>query len=174
MIKINKKRRDAGFTLLELLTVVGIIGLMASIVMASTNNARMRGRDAKRQSDMLQIQTALDWYLDLNSRYPDSDNDGCGSWDVGNRDLDFISGGLAPTLTDPPEDAIGTGNCSGYRYYRFAAGSFGCDTNRGPFYVLGVTDMESLPSPHPDSPGFSCPGRDFQTEMDWVTGKFEL
>ena len=62
----NKK----GFTLIELLVVVAIIGILASIVLASLNTARKKGRDARRIADIKQIQLALELYFDANKSYP--------------------------------------------------------------------------------------------------------
>jgi len=64
----NKKRK--GFTLIELLVVIAIIGLLATLAVVALNNARSKSRDAKRVSDIKQIQTALElFYLD-NNGYP--------------------------------------------------------------------------------------------------------
>ena len=54
----NKK----GFTLVELLVVIAIIGLLATIAFISLNSARGKARDAKRISDIRQIQTALELF----------------------------------------------------------------------------------------------------------------
>ena len=51
-----------GFTLIELLVVISIIGLLATIVSVGLNDARAKGRDAKRLSDVGQITKALDVY----------------------------------------------------------------------------------------------------------------
>lgn len=59
-----------GFTLIELLVVVAIIGILSSIVLASLNSARKKGRDARRISDIKQLQLALELYYDSTGGYP--------------------------------------------------------------------------------------------------------
>ncbi|UPA22623.1 type II secretion system GspH family protein [Candidatus Peribacteria bacterium] len=56
--------RRAGFTLLELLVVIGIIGALASIVVAALSPTRQlaSSRDAKRQSDVNAILNAVYQY----------------------------------------------------------------------------------------------------------------
>jgi len=62
----NKK----GFTLIELLVVVAIMGLLAALAVVALNTARARARDARRVSDIKQIQTALELYYMDNYKYP--------------------------------------------------------------------------------------------------------
>ena len=62
----NKK----GFTLIELLVVIAIIGLLSTLSVLALNGARARARDAKRISDIKQIQTALEMYYNENNAYP--------------------------------------------------------------------------------------------------------
>jgi prepilin-type N-terminal cleavage/methylation domain-containing protein len=50
----------AGFTLIELLVVVAIIGLLASIILASLSTARQKGRDARRLSDLREMANTLE------------------------------------------------------------------------------------------------------------------
>jgi prepilin-type N-terminal cleavage/methylation domain-containing protein len=59
-----KKGYKLGFTLIELLVVIAIIGVLASIVLASLNSAREKSRDARRITDIKQIQLALELYFD--------------------------------------------------------------------------------------------------------------
>jgi prepilin-type N-terminal cleavage/methylation domain-containing protein len=51
-----------GFTLIELLVVIAIIGLLSSVILGSLNSARKKGRDARRLSDVKEIQVALELY----------------------------------------------------------------------------------------------------------------
>ncbi|NTV22448.1 MAG: prepilin-type N-terminal cleavage/methylation domain-containing protein [Candidatus Yonathbacteria bacterium] len=65
------KNSNRGFTLIELLVVIAIIGILSSVVLASLNSAREKSRDAKRVSDIKQLQLALELYYDTNQEYPD-------------------------------------------------------------------------------------------------------
>lgn len=64
---INKQK---GFTLIELLVVIAIIGILSTLAVISLNNAREKSRDAKRISDIKQIQTALELYYNDGGGYP--------------------------------------------------------------------------------------------------------
>lgn len=59
-----------GFTLVELLVVIAIIGLLSTLAVVSLGSARTKARDARRISDIRQIQTALELYFATNSQYP--------------------------------------------------------------------------------------------------------
>lgn len=65
----NIKRR--GFTLLELLVVIGIIALLVSMAAVSYNAAQVRTRDSRRKADMNAMKDALEQYYSANSfAYP--------------------------------------------------------------------------------------------------------
>ncbi len=51
------KNNRKGFTLIEMLVVVAIVGLLSSVVVVGVGGARQKARDAKRVSDVRQIQT---------------------------------------------------------------------------------------------------------------------
>ena len=72
MFNTTKKRGEGGFTLIELLVVIAIIGLLSSVILASLNGARRKGRDARRMADLKEIQVALELYYgnQTNPAYP--------------------------------------------------------------------------------------------------------
>jgi type II secretion system protein G len=67
-MRLQKSKR--GFTLIELLVVIAIIGLLSTIVMVFYGNARVKARDARRLSDLKQMQTALELYYTDDGDYP--------------------------------------------------------------------------------------------------------
>lgn len=64
-----RKSCDAGFTLVELLVVVAIIGILAAVVLASLSSARTTARDAARVAQLNEIVKALDMYYLENGQY---------------------------------------------------------------------------------------------------------
>lgn len=72
MFTLLSNRRIKGFTLVEMMIVLGIIGILTTVVLASTSIARTKSRDTKRQADMKEIQLALALYFDVNRLYPAS------------------------------------------------------------------------------------------------------
>ncbi|MBI2644960.1 prepilin-type N-terminal cleavage/methylation domain-containing protein [Candidatus Uhrbacteria bacterium] len=70
--------RHKGFTLVELLVAIGIIGILSSIAVVSVSNVRAKARDAKRIADVKQIQTALESYFNDQNAYPATKRDTLG------------------------------------------------------------------------------------------------
>lgn len=60
MLKRIGREKQTGFTLIELLVVISIIGLLASIVLASLSVARKNAQFAKIQADAQAIETQVD------------------------------------------------------------------------------------------------------------------
>jgi len=83
VIKVQSSKlkvKSFGFTLMELLIVIAILGLLATIGLGSFRSSQMKGRDAQRKSDLTQIQKALEMYHNDYSGYPETLPAGGGSW----------------------------------------------------------------------------------------------
>ncbi len=65
-----KKMNHKGFTLVELLVVIAIIGLLSTLAVVALGSARQKARDARRMSDLKQMQTALELYYTDRNAYP--------------------------------------------------------------------------------------------------------
>ncbi len=105
-----KNKKQKGFTLLELLVVIGIIGLLASIIVVNLTGARRRARDTKRVADVRNIQTANEDYYGKYGKYPVTL-------------ADLVTGGQLPMWPQDPLAPSGTSctansdSCYWYAYY---------------------------------------------------------
>ncbi|MFA6520562.1 MAG: type II secretion system protein [Candidatus Paceibacterota bacterium] len=63
------KKMNKGFTLIELLVVVAIIGILASVVLASLNTARSKGKDASVQASMSSMRAQAELGVSSSGTY---------------------------------------------------------------------------------------------------------
>lgn len=64
------KQKKLGFTLLELLLVIAILGSLAALISGNFLTSLSKGRDAARKSDLSQIQRGLELYYEDAKEYP--------------------------------------------------------------------------------------------------------
>ena len=66
----NSLKFKRGFTLAEILIVIAIIGILASIALIGLGGSRVKARDAKRIAEVRQIQSGLELYFNRCGFYP--------------------------------------------------------------------------------------------------------
>lgn len=67
---IKNNIKSNGFTLIEILIVVGIVGILATIVLSSISSSRAKSRDSNRVAALKQTRIALELYKNDNGFYP--------------------------------------------------------------------------------------------------------
>lgn len=142
-----------GFSLVEIIVVVSIVAILASVSFVGISKSGQKSRDIDRQADLRTLQSAVELYKQKNGRYPAGCR-GANQWsgEVGTS-YACASGsqyiiGLAPAFISAlPRDPKLNGVNSGYAYYTNAAGTA--------FKIIVYRTAESEvvdPYKHPFSP----------------------
>jgi prepilin-type N-terminal cleavage/methylation domain-containing protein len=152
--KISKKGSiGSGFTLVELLVVMAILAILTTLISGSFMSSQMKGRDARRRSDLSNVQKALEMYLNDAKTYPASLSFG---------DAFSVAGTvyMAKLPSDPQAPSrqyYYAVSADGQEYYLFA--DLERPTDRDGSYVIGSTTYElGLSSPNTSPGDFSLVG----------------
>lgn len=65
-----RKIKDRGFTIVELLIVIVVIGILATLVITTYTGIQQKARDTKRKTDVNAIQGHLESYYTESGKYP--------------------------------------------------------------------------------------------------------
>lgn len=108
-----------GFTIVELLIVIVVIAILASISVVAYNGIQQRSRDSIRKSDINALAKALELhfvdrgsYTQPENRGTDYSTDGSGDWATDSDLRDLVTGGYVQKLPIDP-----TNNASYYYSY---------------------------------------------------------
>jgi len=137
-------RLKFGFTLIELMVVISIIGLLASVVMANLSTSRLKAADARRIADFRNVKVALELYHNKYNQYPPSPN----NYPPYNHQADFIAvanalvaEGFLSHVPQDPKDPINS-----YMAWDYASGPAG---------LIIVATLEGI-TPTTEGPNNSC------------------
>ena len=103
------KNLKKGFTLIELLVVVAIIGILASVVLASLNSARTKGSDAAIKAAMSGARAQAELFYDAGQTYAS---------------VCTAAGGIGPMILNAAQK-LATGNTVGVTATAFAYSAAG-------------------------------------------------
>jgi general secretion pathway protein G len=95
-VSIKTLKKQGGFTLLELLIVIVIIGILALLIIPNITSAPKKARDTKRKTDITTVRKGLEEYFVNNNSYPAA--------------LSDLTTGSAPIVKTIPTDPKNTGN----------------------------------------------------------------
>ncbi len=66
----NRRRRDSGFTLIELMVVISLIVILASMGLVQYRNSVTHSKEAVLKEDLFRIRDAIDQYYADKNQYP--------------------------------------------------------------------------------------------------------
>ena len=114
-----------GFTLMELLIVMVILGILTTIVAGNFTSSQERARDTRRKGDLEALADALEIYYNDKGRYPDVDANGgmvgCGAGDAQpcNWGAEFSDQNSTIYMAKIPQE-----NSTSRQYYYDTSGTF--------------------------------------------------
>lgn len=123
---ISLKRKQSGFTIVELLIVIVVIGILAAIVITTFTGVQKKGRDADRKTDINSLYGQIEVYFAENSRYPTLGNMNDGTFRSTN-----MKGLSDDALQDPSGTAATLVAAPAANSYSYAVTPAGCDNGAG-------------------------------------------
>lgn len=115
------QQKNQGFTLIELIVVIGIIAILATLGLSTFENVSKNARDAKKKADLKDIKTALVQFIGQNGHGPTNYNPGYGVTEGdGNYEKsmqELINAGFLGTMPKSPDKQ------NPYRYYDYGPGN---------------------------------------------------
>ena len=124
MTSLQTKQR--GFTIVELLIVIVVIGILAALVITTFTGIQQKARNTERQTDIKAIHGQVEAYYAQNGRYPTLANLNDSAWRAANMK------GLDPeALKDPKGSAATLSDTAGANTFSYVATPTGCDNASG-------------------------------------------
>jgi prepilin-type N-terminal cleavage/methylation domain-containing protein len=103
---ISLKKNSRGFTIVELLIVIVVIGILAALVITTYNGIQEKARDTKRKTDVNALQGQAEAYQAQNGKYPSVSQYNDSTFRSANMK------GLDPAAMQDPKWASNNANCT--------------------------------------------------------------
>lgn len=120
-----KKARSQGFTIVELLIVIVVIGILAALVVVTYNGIQQKARDTERKTDINALHGQLEAYQAQNGKYPtlaNMNDQGAGGFVVTNlKGLDLAA------FKDPNGANSNLADAAAANVYSYVAAPANCD-----------------------------------------------
>ena len=131
-----RKLKNQGFTIVELLIVIVVIGILATLVITTYNGVQSKARDTKRKTDINAIQGQVEAYNTNAGFYPTLANMNDSSFRSTN-----MKGLDTSALQDPQGSAPTLVSAPAAKSYAYAPAPAGCDnsTTQCTSYTLTAT-----------------------------------
>ncbi len=147
---ISLKRKQSGFTIVELLIVIVVIGILAALVITTFSGIQKKARDSERQTDINATHGQIEAYFAQQGYYPTLTNLQTDSWVQANlKGLD-VKSLQAPNTSS--NSIVGTG--AAITNYQYAVTPSGCDNAAAATYCTGYTltaNQENSTTPYTKS-----------------------
>lgn len=111
------KNKNSGFTIVELLIVIVVIGILALLVITTYSGIQGKARNSKRQTDLASLQTHLEAYYNDNGYYPTLDNLNSATWVKAN--MKGTDLGAFSDPSDPANSTLVTGTTAVAKKYAY-------------------------------------------------------
>lgn len=124
MTSLNNKQR--GFTIVELLIVIVVIGILAALVVTTFTGIQQRARNTERQTDIKAIHGQIEAYYAQNGSYPAMAEINDATWRATN-----MKGLDEEALQDPKGTSaalVATATDTAYGYAPLGTGGAACTT----------------------------------------------
>ncbi|OGL30484.1 hypothetical protein A3F37_01260 [Candidatus Saccharibacteria bacterium RIFCSPHIGHO2_12_FULL_41_12] len=121
---VSLKNKQQGFTIVELLIVIVVIGILAALVVTTFSGIQQKARDKERQTDIGALHSQLEAYYAQNGSYPALAEVNTGSWRTDN-----MKGLDSAALQDPKGSAQTLAAAASATEYGYATnGGVACTT----------------------------------------------